>query len=336
MIAVDRDVTRRPVGRRRADPVRTPRSSRAVHAVDVRSTGSSGETRSFTWGSYRADAPVPVLPRPGRPGQGATIASRDVRGCDGCRVHPSILEARGTSARPVVVGRLVVDRSAVRGVRLSGWPHARRPVRPVRFRPLDRRPAGTGRARARRRRPGRCHRCLPQRLARVEGARRLRAAAARARPRVRRCRRGDRGGVQRCRRRRPGHRPVRLRLRDLRRMPRRRRPRCAPPAAARASTCQGSYADSLVVPHADLNLVALPDAVDSRWRRRSAAGSAPRTTPCTPAAGSRQGSRSWSTAAAESGSPRSWSPSPPARTSSPSTSPRPRSNAPPPWAPTPC
>ena len=77
-------------------------------------------------------------------------------------------------------------------------------------------------------------RAVPQRLARLGGPRRDRLPA-RARPRARRRgRRGRRRG-RAVAGRRPGHRPVRLRLRALRVVPGRGRPGLPRPAAARAS-----------------------------------------------------------------------------------------------------
>ena len=62
-----------------------------------------------------------------------------------------------------------------------------------------------------RRRPGRGHRPVPQRLARLAGPRPGHRAAARARPRAGRDGRGRRAGRARLAGRRPGHRAVRLR-----------------------------------------------------------------------------------------------------------------------------
>ncbi len=97
-------------------------------------------------------------------------------------------------------------------------------------------------------------------------------------------------------------------------------------------TLPGSYAESVVVPHADVNLVALLPRWASPRRRGSAAGSAPPTTRCTLADGSLRGSGSRSSAAAVSVCPPSWSPWQRAHVWSPSTSRRQRSNAPRPSA----
>ena len=88
------------------------------------------------------------------------------------------------------------------------------------------RPGGPrpGPGRARRRRPGRGDRAVPQRLARLGRPRPDDRPPARARPRAGRPRARRRGGGHQVAARRPGHRPVRLRLRQLRAVPHRQPP----------------------------------------------------------------------------------------------------------------
>ncbi len=82
----------------------------------------------------------------------------------------------------------------------------------------------------------------------------------RAGPRVLGDRVGRRRRRHRLRRRRPGDRAVRLRLRYVRAVPRRGHAGVHPAAAARVHAA-GLVPEAVVVPHADVNLVALPDEV---------------------------------------------------------------------------
>ena len=135
----------------------------------------------------------------------------------------------------------------------------------------------TRRRRRRRGRARRGERAVPLGLARLDGPRpRHRALPARARARARRGRRGGRRRGARWRAGRARDGAVRVRVRRCEQCARRATSRSATASASRLHAL-GLVRRVVALDWADVNLVALPDAVDARPRPGSAAASPPPT-----------------------------------------------------------